>query len=164
MIDELPDCDDGDPRGYYEPLTETIIHRHRSLPFIEIQQERYVEAEPGDERFEDWSFWIWGPGGSVAYDSAAYERGEYTEQQMITALSERAERHLLNDDGPFFVLRIYLETGQYRREIDAVMMKHGQSPLLRRAEAAISRRLGLERWAIRMRCRMRLKANEADGA
>ena len=72
---------------------------------------------------------------------------------MITDLSERAERHLLDDRGPFFVLRTYLETGQHRKEIDAVMKKHGQSPLWRRAEAAVTRRLGLERSAIRMRYR-----------
>jgi hypothetical protein len=57
--------------------------------------------------------------------------------------------------GPFFVLRIYFETGEYRQEIDAVMRKHGQSPLWRRAEAAVTRRLGVERSAIRLRYRLR---------
>ena len=82
-------------------------------------------------------------------------RGERTEAEMIAAMSYRAEKHLLDDRGPFFVLRIYLENGEYRKEIDAVMRKHGQSPLLRRAEAAVARRLGLERCAIRMRYRLR---------
>jgi hypothetical protein len=74
---------------------------------------------------------------------------------MIANLSARAEQHLLDDRGPFFVLRIYFETGQYRREIDAVIRKHGQSPFWRRTEAAIARRLGIERNAIRMRYRLR---------
>jgi hypothetical protein len=42
-----------------------------------------------------------------------------------------------------FVLRTYLKIGEYCKEIDAVMKK--QSPLLRRAEAAVTRRFGLER-------------------
>jgi hypothetical protein len=62
---------------------------------------------------------------------------------------------LRRDRGPFFVLRIYFETGEYRKEIDAVIKKHGQSPLWRRAEAAVARLLGLQRSAIRMRYRLR---------
>lgn len=53
------------------------------------------------------------------------------------------------------MLRIYFETGEYRQEIDAVMRKHGQWPLWRRAEAAVTRRLGVQRSAIRMRYRLR---------
>ena len=70
---------------------------------------------------------------------------------MIADMAYRAETHMLDDRGPFFVLRIYLETGEYRQEIDAVMRKHGQSPLWRRAEATVARRLGVQRSAIRMR-------------
>jgi hypothetical protein len=84
-----------------------------------------------------------------------YHRGDATEQEMITDLSERAERHFLDERGPFFVLRSYLETGEYRTEIDAVMKKHGQSPFWRRAEAVVTRRLGVERSAIKMRYRLR---------
>ena len=68
-------------------------------------------------------------------------------------IAARAERHLLNDDGPFFVLRAYLETGEYNAEIDAVMRKYGQYPRLRRLEAAIARKIGLERRIIRLRRR-----------
>lgn len=85
----------------------------------------------------------------------AYTRGDATEQEMIADLCARAERHLLDDRGPFFVLRIYLETGQYRKQLDAVMRKHGQSPFWRRVEAAIARRLRIERNVIRMRYRLR---------
>jgi hypothetical protein len=53
------------------------------------------------------------------------------------------------------VLRIYFATGEYRQEIDALMQKHGQSPLWRRAEAAVTRRLGVQRSAIRLRYRLR---------
>jgi hypothetical protein len=96
-----------------------------------------------------------GLGLEPRYDNVAYARGDTTEQEMIADLSARAERHLLDERGPFFVLRIYLETGQYRNELDAVMRKHGQSSFWRRAEAAIARRLGIERSAIRMRYRLR---------
>ncbi len=150
---------DGDERDWdgddWEPERETITHRHPSLPFIEITQERYIDAEPGDEKFEDWGFCIYGPDGAVAYDDAAYHRGDATEQEMIAFLSVTAERHLLDQRGPFFVLGAILETGDYRKEIDAVMRKHGQSPRWRRAEAAVTRRLGVERGAIRMRYRLR---------
>ena len=98
-----------------------------------------------------------GPRGECGYDNVAYARGDATEQEMIVDLSARAERHLLDDRRPFFVLRIYLETGQHRNELDAVMRKHGQSPFWRRAEAAIARRLGIKRSAIRMRYRLRGK-------
>jgi hypothetical protein len=82
-------------------------------------------------------------------------RGDNTEAQMIADMAYRAEKHLLDDRGPFFVLRMYFQTGQYRKEIDAVIEKHGQSPLWRRGEAAVARRLGLQRRAIRMRYRRR---------
>ena len=36
-----------------------------------------------------------------------------------------------------------------------MMRKHGQWPLWRRAEAAVTRRLGVQRSAIRMRYRLR---------
>lgn len=152
--------DDDGGGDWEEPLREAIMHRHPSLPFVEITQDRYVGARTAeDARFEDWSFEILGPKGPegypVAYDCVAYMRGERTEAEMIASMAYRAEKHLLDDRGPFWVLRIYLETGQYRKEIDAVMRKHGQSPLLRRAEAAVARRLGLERCAIRMRYRLR---------
>ena len=136
---------------YDEPERETIKHRHPTLPFVEITQTRYRDAGPGDERFEDWAFLVRGPNGSVGYDGTSYTRGDSTEQEMLDSMAERAEKHLLNDRGPFFVLRCYLETGEYRKEIDAVMRKHGQSPLWRRVEAATARRLGVERQAIRMR-------------
>jgi hypothetical protein len=34
-----------------------------------------------------------------------------TEAEMIADMANRAEKHMLDDGGPFFVLRIYLETG-----------------------------------------------------
>jgi|GEM_PF-6821151 len=148
---------DGDGRDWDdgERPTETITHRHPSLPVIEIGQTHYLDAGPGDEKFEEWSFCIWGPGGETAYTNATWHRGDATAQGMIDKLSDRAERFLLDEHGSFFVLRIYLESGEYRNEIDAVMRKHGQSPLWRRAEAAVARSLGVERSAIRMRYRMR---------
>jgi len=43
-------------------------------------------------------------------------------QEMIADLSERAERHLLDDRGPFFVLRAYLKTGtEYDRFLDNIL-------------------------------------------
>jgi hypothetical protein len=63
----------------------------------------------------------------IFYDNVAYTRGDATEQEMIPDLSDRAERSLLDERGPFFILRIYFETGQCRKEFDAVMTKHGQS-------------------------------------
>jgi hypothetical protein len=139
---------------------ETITHRHPSLPFILITQERYAAGRGGgDNLFEDWSFEIRGPkepdGYPVAYDGVAYMRAGRSEAQMIENMCCRAEKHFLDDRGPFFVLRIYLETGQYRKQMDALMTKYGQSPLWRRAEAAIARSLGLQRSAIRMRYRPR---------
>ena len=149
-----------EPHPDYWPDEETITRSASNpRPFIEIHQTRYVDADPGDEKFERWGFEISGPktpdGYSIAYDEVAYMRGDRTEAQMIADLSRIAEKHLLDDRGPFFVLRIYLETGEYRKEIDAMMKQHGQSPLWRRAEAAVTRRLGLERSAIKMRYRMR---------
>jgi hypothetical protein len=156
--------DDRDGDGWEadggEPERETITHHHPSLSFIQITQERYAgERTAEDDRFESWGFEIRGPkepeGYPVAYNGVAYMRGDHTEEDMVADMAYRAEKHLLDDRGPFFVLRIYLATGPYRKEIDAVMRKHGQSPLWRRAEAAIARRLGLERSAIRMRYRLR---------
>jgi hypothetical protein len=158
-------CDDDDGDGAeswvgWGPPRETITHCHPSLPFVHITQERYEgERTAEDDRFEMWGFEIFGPkqpeGYPVAYDCTAYMRGDHSEDEMLAAMAYRAERHLLDDRGPFFVLRIYLETGEYRNELDAVMRKHGQSPLWRRTEAAIVRRIGFERSAIRMRYRLR---------
>ena len=149
------DGSENDWREGGEPPRETIVHAHPSLPFIEIRQTRYVEALPGEEKFENWEFIIRGPDGAVARDNVIYRRGDATEPEMIASLAARAERHLLDDRGPVFVLRAYLETGQFRREIDAVIRKHGQSPLGRRIVAVVTRHLGLERDAIRMRYRLR---------
>jgi hypothetical protein len=135
---------------YGEPSQEEITHKHPMLPFIAITQTRYLDAELGDERFEDWQFLIWGPDLIVAYDNVAYKRLNKTEQEMIDDLAKRAEEHLLNDGGPFLVLRAYFETGEYRKEIDAVMRKHGQNPCWRRAEAHIARLLHLERQVIKI--------------
>ena len=47
---------DGDDRNWdddWEPPRETITHYHPSLPFIDIEQIRYADARPGDEKFED---------------------------------------------------------------------------------------------------------------
>jgi hypothetical protein len=99
---------------YGEPSQEEITHKHPMLPFIAITQTRYLDAELGDERFEDWQFLIWGPDLIVAYDNVAYKRLNKTEQEMIDDLAKRAEEHLLNDGGPFLVLRAYFETGEYR--------------------------------------------------
>jgi len=152
--------DDDDQWGVGEPERETITHRHPTLPFIQITQKRYAgERAAEDDRFEDWGFIIRGPrepaGYPVAYDGVAYMRGDRSETDMLEDMCRRAEKHFLDDRGPFFVLRIYLETGQYRNEIDAVMRKHGQSPFWRRIEAAIARRLRVQRSAIRMRYRLR---------
>jgi hypothetical protein len=144
------DRDDDDRYGW-EPPRETMTHDHPSLPFIAIEQSRYADAAAGDERFEEWRFCIWGPGGETTYPAACYYRGDATEHEMLATLADQAEKFFLHERGSFFVLRIYLETGQYRREIDAVMRKHGQWPLWRRAEAAVTRRLGVQRSAIRMR-------------
>jgi hypothetical protein len=143
-----------------EPEHETVTHRHPLIPFIAITQDRYAgERTAEDDRFEHWSFEIRGPkepdGYPVAYDGVAYMRGDRSEAEMIEDMCRRSEKHFLDDRGPFFVLRIYLENGQYRNEIDTVMRKHGQSPLWRRAEAAITRRLGVQRSAIRLRYRLR---------
>lgn len=148
------DWDDDDWRGW-EPPRETITHVHPSLPFIEIEQRRYADAKAGDEQFEEWRFCIWGPGGETASPAASYHRGDATEHEMLARLTDQAEKFLLHERGSFFVLRIYFETGEYRQEIDAVMRKHGQWPLWRRAEAAVTRRLGVQRSAIRMRYRLR---------
>ena len=158
------DGDDGDwvddGGDDWEPPHETITHRHPSLPFIQITQTRYAgERTREDDRFEDWGFEILGPreaeGYPIAYDGVAYMRGDSTEAEMIADMAARAEKHLLDDRGPFFVLRIYFETGEYREELDAVMRKHGQSPLWRRTEAAVARRIGVQRSAIRLRYRLR---------
>ena len=156
------DRDWGDDNGddWEEPRRETITHGHPSLPFIEINQTRYAgERTAEDDRFETWGFEILGPreaeGYPLAYDGVAHTRGDHTEAEMIADMAYRAEKHMLDDRGPFFVLRVYFETGEYRQEIDAVMRKHGQSPLWRRAEAAVTRRLGVERSAIRLRYRLR---------
>jgi hypothetical protein len=140
-----------------EPLSETITHQHPTLPFIEIHQSRYIDHEPGDERWEKWSFVIFGPTGSeaVAYDGAAYIRMDLTEVKMIAFMADKAERCLLHEGGPFFVLRMYLESGAYRKPINAVMRKHGRSPLWRRLEAEIGRRLGIEIEVIALRSRLR---------
>jgi hypothetical protein len=55
----------------------------------------------------------------------AYTRGDHTEAEMIADMAYRAEKHMLDDRGPFFVLRIYFETGEYRQEIDAVIGSTG---------------------------------------
>jgi hypothetical protein len=147
--------DDHDQWGVGEPERETITHQHPTLPFIQITQERYAgERTAEDDRFEDWGFIIRGP-KAVAYDGGAYMRDDRSETDMIEDMCRRAEKHFLDDRGPFFVLRIYLENGQYRNEIDAVMRKHGQAPFWRRIEAAIARRLRVQRSAIRMRYRLR---------
>jgi hypothetical protein len=118
-----------------EPARETIKHAHPTLPFVEITEERSAgERTADDGRFEDWGFLISGPEGESAYDSVAYMRDDRTEQEMIADLAARAEKWLLDERGPFFVLWTYFATGQYRHEIDAVMRKHGQSPAWRRAE------------------------------
>jgi hypothetical protein len=156
------DRDRGDDNGddWKKPRRETITHRHPSLPFIEITQTRYAEERTAeDDRCETWGFEILGPmeaeGYPLAYDGVAHTRGDHTEAEMTADMTYRAEKHMLDDRGPFFVLRIYFETGEYRQEIDAVMRKHGQSPLWRRAEAAVMRRVGVERGAIRLRYRLR---------
>jgi hypothetical protein len=149
---ENPDWWDGDGD---EPPRETITHIHPTLPFIKIDQTRYINASPADQKFEEWTFCVWGYDGAMGDDNTLYHRGDATEQEMIGTLSERAERNLLDERGPFFVLRSYLGTGEYRKEIDAVMKKNGQSPFWRRAEAAVTRRLGVERSAVRMRYRLR---------
>jgi hypothetical protein len=132
-----------------------ITYRHPLLPFVEIARHCYAAAEPVDEKWEEWEFLIWGPDGEVGYDSTSYLRWNCGEQEMLAKMATRAEKHLLDDRGPFFVLRIYFETGDYREEIDAVMRKHGQNPRFRRTEAYIARVLGLERQAIRIRYRLR---------
>ncbi len=112
-----------------EPARETIKRAHPTVPFVEITQERYAgERTADDDRFEDWGFLIWGPAGETAYDATAYMRDDRTEQEMIADIAARAEKWLLDDGGPFFVLWSYFPTGQYRQEIDAVMLRHGQSP------------------------------------
>ena len=59
-----------------------------------------------------------GPEGyPVAYDCVAYMRGERTEAEMIASMAYRAEKHLLDDRGPFFVLRIYLETANTEKRL-----------------------------------------------
>lgn len=139
-----------------EPARETIKHTHPTLPFVEITQERYAgERTAEDDRFEDWGFLISGPEGELAYDGVAYMRDDRTEQEMIANIVARAEKWLLDDRGPFFVLWSYFATGQYHHEINAVMRKHGQSPAWRRAEAKLARGLGIERSVIRLRYRMR---------
>jgi hypothetical protein len=90
-----------------------------------------------------------------AITSAWGGRDDRTEQEMIADIAARAEKWLLEDGGPFFVLWSYFATGQYRYEIDAVMRQHGQSPAWRRAEAKLARGLGIERSVIRLRYRMR---------
>jgi hypothetical protein len=55
---EMPNDDEQD--WYDEPPREKITHRHPTLPFVEITQERYRDAEPGDERLEHWQFLILG--------------------------------------------------------------------------------------------------------
>ena len=155
------DRDWGDDNGDdWEEPRETITHRHPSLPFIEITQTRYAgERTTEDDRFETWGFEILGPreaeGYPLAYDGVAYTRGDHTEAEMIAGMAYRAEKHMLDDRGPFFVLRIYLETGEYRQEIDAVIRNHGQSPLWRRAQATVARHLGVQCSAIRVRYRLR---------
>jgi hypothetical protein len=135
------DRDWGDDNGDdWEEPRETITHRHPSLPFIEITQTRCAgERTTEDDGCETWGFEILGPREAeeypLAYDGVAYTRGDHTEAEMIADMAYRAEKHMLDDRGTFFVLRIYLETGEYRHEIDAVMRKHGQSPLWRRAES-----------------------------
>ena len=141
----------GDEPEQWEPLSETITHLHPTLPFIKISQTRYVGAEPGDEPFEDWGFMIYGPDRTVAYDSVAYSRGESSEAEMLAFVGSQAEKHLIDDRGPFFVFRMYLESGEFREKLDAVMRKHGQWPLWRRAEAAVTWRFGLHRHAIHWR-------------
>ena len=112
------DRDWGDDNGddWEEPPRETITHRHPSLPFIEITQTRYAGGRTTeDDRFETWGFEILGPreaeGYPLAYDGVAHTRGDHTEAEMIADMAYRAEKHMLDDRGPFFVLRIYLETG-----------------------------------------------------
>ena len=51
----------------------------------------------------------------LAYDGAAYTRGDHTEAEMIADMAYRAEKHMLDDRGPFFVLRIYLGGCEFRR-------------------------------------------------
>jgi hypothetical protein len=46
---------------------------------------------------------------------------------MIDDIAVRAEKHLLDDRGPFFVLRCYLEPSEYRKEIDAVCASMGKA-------------------------------------
>jgi hypothetical protein len=154
------DGDEDDEWDGREPERETITHQHPTLPFIQITQCRYTgERTADDDRFEDWHFEIRGPkepdGYPVAYDGVAYMRDDRSEAAMMQDMCHRAEKHFLDDRGPFFVLRLYLANGQYRDEIDAVMRKHGQSAFWRRAEAAIARRLHVQRSAIRMRYRLR---------
>ena len=144
---------------YDEPERETIKHRHPTLPFVEITQERYVEREPGDDEFEDWGFLIRGPkepaGHSVAYDGVAYRRGDSTEAGILAFLLDRAERHFVEERGPFFVLMIYFETGEYRKAIDDVLRKHGYWPRWMRFETWTARKLHRERELIRWRYRRR---------
>jgi hypothetical protein len=154
MPSDGQDNDDTDDFGFF-PERDTITHRHPTLPFVEITQSRYANAEPGDEKFEFWEFYVKGPAGTCTYDNAQYTRGNATEQGMLKFMADKAEKHLLEERGPFFVLRMYLESGEYRREIDAMIRRHGQSPLWRRAEANVTERLGLWRSAARMRCRLR---------
>ena len=43
-------CDGGGGDDFGdEPLTETLTHIHPALPFVKIEQTRYVDAEAGDE-------------------------------------------------------------------------------------------------------------------
>ncbi len=146
-----PERDDDDD----EPRREVVRHAHPALPFVQILQERYADARPEDAKAESWSFEINGPAGSVAYDGVSYSPGDSSEPEMLAFMAKQAERHLLDERGPFFVLRLYLESGQYRNEVDTIMRQHGQSPALRRAEAAVARYTGFERSAIRMRYRLR---------
>jgi hypothetical protein len=45
---------------------------------------------------------------------------DHTEAEMIADMAYRAEKHMLDDRGPLFVLRIYFATGEYRHEIHAM--------------------------------------------